>query len=68
VRRGPPCPARIGRVKPTFAPLYPTSHDNEHYQLQLAQARMCEGNSGEAGAEARTYLLNLLEREPGNAT
>jgi tetratricopeptide (TPR) repeat protein len=44
------------------------SHDNEHYQLQLAQALMMEGNSGEAGAEARTYLLNLLEREPGNAT
>ena len=44
------------------------SHDNAQYQLRLAQALVAVGNSGEARAEARTYLLNLLEHEPGNAT
>jgi len=44
------------------------SHDNQQYQLRLAQALMAPGNPPASGAEARTYLLNLLDREPGNAT
>lgn len=44
------------------------SHDNEQYQLRLAQALMAAGNSRVTRAEARTYLLNLLEHEPGNGT
>jgi tetratricopeptide (TPR) repeat protein len=44
------------------------SHDNVEYQLRLAQALVAAGNSREARAEARTYLLNLLEHEPGNGT
>jgi predicted Zn-dependent protease len=44
------------------------SHDNAQYQLRFAQALMAAGHSGEAGAEARPYLLNLWEHEPGNAT
>ncbi len=44
------------------------SHDNEQYQLRLAQALMAPGNAQASGTEARTYLLNLLDREPGNAT
>lgn len=44
------------------------SHDNPQYQLRLAQALLRAGDSVEARAEARTYLLTLLEREPGNGT
>ena len=42
------------------------SHNNPQYELRLAQALAQMGDSPEARAEARTYLLNLLEREPGN--
>jgi predicted Zn-dependent protease len=44
------------------------SHDDERYQLRLAQALMATRQPGGAGTEARTYLLNLWEREPGNGT
>jgi tetratricopeptide (TPR) repeat protein len=44
------------------------SHDNDQYQLRLAQALMMPGAPPAAGWEARTYLVNLLEHEPGNAT
>jgi tetratricopeptide (TPR) repeat protein len=44
------------------------SHDNYQYQLRLAQALMMPGIRKESGLEARTYLLNLLEHEPGNAS
>ena len=44
------------------------SHDNDQYQLRLAQALMMPGIRKESGLEARTYLLNLLEHEPGNAS
>ena len=43
------------------------SHDNDRYQLRLTEALMA-GRAPEASIEARTYLLNLLEREPGNGT
>jgi predicted Zn-dependent protease len=42
------------------------SHNNPLYDLRLAQALMQVPDSPEAGAEARTYLLSLLDREPGN--
>jgi tetratricopeptide (TPR) repeat protein/predicted nucleic acid-binding Zn ribbon protein len=42
------------------------SRDNSRYQLRLAQALMASHAKG-ASAEAQTYLLNLWEREPGNA-
>jgi tetratricopeptide (TPR) repeat protein len=42
------------------------SHNNPQYQLRLAQALARAEDSEEARAEARTYLLSLLEREPGN--
>ncbi len=38
------------------------SRDNPSYQLRLAQAHLAAGQPG----EARTYLLNLREREPGS--
>jgi tetratricopeptide (TPR) repeat protein len=44
------------------------SRDNQQYQLRLAQALLMPGVSNGSGSEARTYLLNLLEREPGNGT
>lgn len=44
------------------------SHDNERYQLRLAQALLMPGVSKGTGSEARVYLLSLLEREPGNGT
>jgi len=44
------------------------SHDNEQHQLRLAQALISAGNPEKTGTEARTYLLNLLEHEPGNGT
>jgi tetratricopeptide (TPR) repeat protein len=44
------------------------SRDNTQYQLRLAQALMAAGPSREKEAEARAYLLNLLEHEPGNGT
>lgn len=40
------------------------SHDNAHYQLRLAQA-LVQSNRLE---EARSYLLNLWERGPGDGT
>ena len=43
------------------------SHNNPQYELRLAQALARMEDSAEARAEARTYLLSLLEREPGNA-
>ena len=42
------------------------SHNNPQYELRLAQALMQVTDSEEARSEARTYLLSLLEREPGN--
>jgi len=42
------------------------SHNNPQYELRLAQALARVRDSEEAAAEARTYLLSLLEREPGN--
>jgi tetratricopeptide (TPR) repeat protein len=42
------------------------SRDNAQYQLQLAEALMAAGPSRGADSEAHTYLLNLLEHEPGN--
>ena len=42
------------------------SHNNPDYELRLAEALTAAGNSAEAHAEARTYFLSLLEREPGN--
>jgi hypothetical protein len=44
------------------------SQDNAQYQLRLAQALTAAEPAREARAEARTYLLNLLEHEPGNGT
>ncbi len=44
------------------------SHDDAQYQLRLAQALMATGHSREKGTEARNYLLNMLEHEPGNGT
>jgi len=44
------------------------SPDVAEYQLQLAQSLIAAGPSREASTEARTYLLNLLEHEPGNGT
>ena len=44
------------------------SHDNEQYQLRLAQALLMSGAPGGSEPEARTYLLSLLERDPGNGT
>ncbi len=44
------------------------SHDNEQYELRLAEALTEAGNTAGARAEARTYLLGLLDRQPGNAT
>jgi tetratricopeptide (TPR) repeat protein len=43
------------------------SHDNEQYQLRLAQVLMMPGIRKESGLEAQTYLVNLLEHQPGNA-
>ena len=62
---------RAGRAEAALADFRTAlsySHDNAQYQLRLAQALMAAGHSREARTEARTYLLNLLEREPGNAT
>ncbi len=62
---------RAGRAEAALADFRTAlsySHDNERYQLRLAQALMAVGQSREAGSEARTYLLNLLEHEPGNGT
>jgi predicted Zn-dependent protease len=62
---------RAGRAEAALADFRTAlsySHDNAQYQLRLAQALTAVGHSGEASAEARTYLLNLLEHEPGNAT
>lgn len=41
---------------------------NEQYELRLAEALTAAGSSPGARAEARTYLLALLDRQPGNAT
>jgi tetratricopeptide (TPR) repeat protein len=60
-----------GRAKAALADFHTAlsySHDNTQYELRLAQALVAAGNSREARAEARTYLLNLLEHEPGNGT
>ncbi len=62
---------RAGRAQAALTDFHTAlsySRDNAQYQLRLAQALMAAGNSGEARAEARTYLLNLLEHEPGNGT
>ena len=62
---------RAGRVRPAqadFRTALSYSHDNARYQLRLTQALMAAGQAREAGTEARTYLLNLLEGEPGNGT
>ncbi len=45
-----------------------SSGDNEQYELRLAEALTAAGNSLGSRAEARTYLLALLDRQPGNAT
>jgi len=37
------------------------SHNNPQYELRLAQALARMEDSAEARAEARTYVLNLLE-------
>ncbi len=44
------------------------SHDNEQYALRLAEALTEAGRTSGARAEAQTYLLALLDRQPGNAT
>jgi tetratricopeptide (TPR) repeat protein len=62
---------RAGRVDAALADFRTAisySHDNERYELRLAQALMAAGQPGGARTEARTYLLNLWEREPGNGT
>ena len=62
---------RAGRAEAALADFRTAlsySNDNAQYQLRLARALMAVGHSEEAGAEARTYLLNLLEHEPGNGT
>jgi predicted Zn-dependent protease len=62
---------RAGRAEAALADFRTAlsySHDDSQYQLRLAEALMAAGRSPEAGAEARTYLLNLLEHEPGNGT
>jgi tetratricopeptide (TPR) repeat protein len=62
---------RAGRVQAALADFRTAlsySDDNAEYQLRLAQALIAAGPSRETRAEARTYLLNLLEREPGNGT
>ncbi|HMD85590.1 MAG TPA: tetratricopeptide repeat protein [Terriglobia bacterium] len=62
---------RAGRAEAALADFRTAlsySHDDERYQLRLAQALMAAGQSRGAGSEARTYLLNLLEHEPGNGT
>jgi tetratricopeptide (TPR) repeat protein/predicted nucleic acid-binding Zn ribbon protein len=59
---------RGGAALTDFRTALTYSHDNERYQLQLAQALMAVGQSPGAGSEARTYLLNLLEHEPGDGT
>jgi tetratricopeptide (TPR) repeat protein len=60
---------RAGRADAAVADFHTAlsySSDNAQYQLQLAQALMAAGPSRGADSEARTYLLNLLEHEPGN--
>jgi tetratricopeptide (TPR) repeat protein len=59
---------RVGAAQADFRTALSYSHDNERYQLRLTQALMAAGQAREAGTEARTYLLNLLEHEPGNGT
>ena len=42
------------------------SRDNDQYKLRLAQALMMPGIPRSTGSEARIYLLDLLEHEPGS--
>ena len=59
---------RPGDALTDFRTALSYSHDNEQHQLRLAQALILTGNREKTGTEARTYLLNLLEHEPGNGT
>ena len=61
---------RMGRSKAAlidFRTALSYSHGNDEYELRLAQALMMPGVGGGTGLEARTYLQNLLEHDPGNA-
>ncbi len=62
---------RAGRVEAALADFRTAvsyADGNEQYELRLAEALTAAGNSPGARGEARTYLLALLDRQPGNAT
>jgi predicted Zn-dependent protease len=56
---------RVDTALAEFRKALSYSHDSSRIQLRLAQALVASHSVG-AGTEARTYLLNLLERDPGN--